>query len=69
MSWAGYPQDAASSDSPNHFGLRIMKERAESIGGQLSMHSVPGQGTRLQVTICSAQTPAPYVIGTASEGK
>ena len=70
MSWAGYPQEAASSpDSPNHFGLRIMQERAEAIGGQLSLHSIPGQGTRLQVTICSSQTPAPYVVDTLSKGK
>ena len=69
MSWAGFPQDPALPDSPNHFGLRIMQERAEAIGGQLSMHGIPGRGTRLQVTICGAQAPDPYVIGTASEGK
>lgn len=33
-----------------HYGLQIMRERAESVGGSLSLDSKPGQGTR--VTIC-----------------
>lgn len=30
-------------------GLRSMRERSESLGGTLSMDSVPGQGTRVSV--------------------
>jgi len=28
-----------------HFGLKIMKERADSIGAKLSVASKPGEGT------------------------
>jgi signal transduction histidine kinase len=35
---------------PNHFGLRIMRERAEAIGARLSVYSEPGQGTQITVT-------------------
>ncbi|HIC88911.1 MAG TPA: GAF domain-containing sensor histidine kinase, partial [Anaerolineae bacterium] len=34
-----------------HFGLQIMRERADSIGGHLQIHSSPGAGTRLEVTL------------------
>lgn len=33
------------------FGLAIMRERAESIGGRLEVHSTPGEGTRVEVTL------------------
>jgi signal transduction histidine kinase len=36
--------------SPTSFGLSIMHERAEAIGAQLDIHSVPGQGTQVRVT-------------------
>jgi signal transduction histidine kinase len=39
----------ASSTPGGHFGLRIMRERVESIGGLLSIHSKFGAGTHLQV--------------------
>lgn len=32
------------------FGLQIMRERAQSVGGRLEVHSIPGQGTEV---ICS----------------
>jgi signal transduction histidine kinase len=31
----------------NHFGLRIMRERAEAIGARVSVYSEPGQGTQI----------------------
>ncbi len=31
------------------FGLQTMRERAESVGGQLSIHSSPNQGTRVEL--------------------
>jgi len=34
-----------------HFGLVSMRERVEAIGGQLAIHSQPGQGTTVQVTV------------------
>jgi signal transduction histidine kinase len=44
-------QEPVSTHSRDHFGLRIMQERAEAMGGQLSLHSVPSRGTRLQVRL------------------
>lgn len=35
--------------SPEHFGLRNMRERAQAIGAELNIASQPGQGTRVQV--------------------
>ncbi len=45
---------ALLSDGDQHFGLSIMRARAASIGGQLSVQSTPGQGTR--VTLAWATT-------------
>jgi PAS domain S-box-containing protein len=38
-----------------HFGLRIMRDRAEEIGGQLQVQSCPGQGTTVTVTVPIAE--------------
>jgi len=42
------PQPATRTQP--HFGLQIMRERAEQIGGALEIRSAPGAGTRLFVT-------------------
>ncbi len=34
-----------------HVGLRVMRERAEEVGGSLSLHSQPGYGTKLVVNL------------------
>jgi signal transduction histidine kinase len=34
-----------------HFGLATMRERVESVGGQLGIRSAPGEGTRIEVRI------------------
>jgi ligand-binding sensor domain-containing protein/signal transduction histidine kinase len=34
---------------PDHFGLGIMEERAQSVGAQFALKSCPGQGTLIQV--------------------
>lgn len=36
---------------PGHLGLRGMRERATLLGGEFSVESVPGRGTRVLVTI------------------
>jgi PAS domain S-box-containing protein len=42
----GFDQDAVS---PDHLGLKIMCERAESIGARCSIYSQPGEGTQISV--------------------
>jgi signal transduction histidine kinase len=37
-----------------HFGLLDMRERAQSLGCHLQIHSEPGKGTRLQVEVSAA---------------
>ncbi len=35
----------------HHFGLSIMEERAESVGGHVAVHSQPGVGTTVTITL------------------
>jgi len=35
----------------DYFGLQIMRERAESVGGSLEIHSLPDQGTRVVLRV------------------
>jgi signal transduction histidine kinase len=47
----GFEQDEAFSEVGGHFGLLGMRERAERLGGELQLHSEPGQGTEVEVTV------------------
>ncbi|MBV9770858.1 MAG: hypothetical protein JOZ32_14890, partial [Bryobacterales bacterium] len=47
----GFEQDEAFSEIGGHFGLLGMRERAERLGGELQLHSEPGQGTEVAVTV------------------
>lgn len=38
-----------SGSFPGHLGLRSMHERAEAVGGCLTVQSAPGHGTRINV--------------------
>ncbi len=40
-----------SSDDPNNNGMRIMRYRAESVGGDLVVKSIPGDGSTVVLTI------------------
>jgi nitrate/nitrite-specific signal transduction histidine kinase len=40
-------QDLFAQDQQQHYGLQIMQERAENVGGELSLESNPGKGTRV----------------------
>lgn len=35
---------------PDHFGLSIMEERAQSVGAQYTLESQPGQGTKISIS-------------------
>lgn len=40
-----------SATPEGHFGVAIMRERAESVGGTFQVTSVPGRGTRVEVSV------------------
>ncbi|GEP42186.1 sensor histidine kinase [Brevifollis gellanilyticus] len=50
---------AAMTALDGHFGLSGMRERAEKISGRLRIHSVPGQGTEVEVSVPCVEFPAP----------
>jgi signal transduction histidine kinase len=35
----------------NRYGLKMMRERAESVGGKIQIHSQPDQGTEISVCV------------------
>jgi signal transduction histidine kinase len=45
----GFAGDANGAGSEGHYGLRGMRERAEQIGAQLAVKSMPGEGTQIEV--------------------
>ena len=53
----GFDPDAVTP-SPNHVGLQSMRERAESLAGELHIESSPGTGARLQATLPWRAQPA-----------
>jgi signal transduction histidine kinase len=55
----GIPPDA--TDAKSRFGLRGMRERAEIVGGNLTIESAPGQGTTVRMRV----TPHPPTKGDA----
>ncbi len=49
--------------SPNpavHVGMRVMRERAEAMGGRLSLDAVPGRGTTVRVTVPLENSQSPF---------
>ncbi len=47
----GFEPDAASQKEVQTWGLKIMRERIESIGGKVQIESEPGEGTRVTFEI------------------
>lgn len=43
--------DLASINSDTHYGLRILRERIERVGGNLKIDTAEGQGTRISIDI------------------
>jgi signal transduction histidine kinase len=41
--------DPTAAGTRDHFGLRIMRERAEQVGAQFEIRSQPGQGTHIHM--------------------
>jgi PAS domain S-box-containing protein len=44
-------EPALAGAGDKHFGLQVMAQRAERIGGHLAVHSAPGQGTCVEVCV------------------
>ena len=47
---AGFDPAVAGAGG-KHFGLQVMAQRAERVGGHVAVHSAPGQGTRVEVSV------------------
>jgi nitrate/nitrite-specific signal transduction histidine kinase len=47
----GVGWDGAAAQNGLHFGLQMMRERAEGLGGRLEVHAAPGRGTRVVATL------------------
>lgn len=47
----GFDSAGADDRCGEHIGLRVMRERAEEVGGSVSVYSVPGQGTEVVVQV------------------
>ncbi len=47
----GFDPDVSPPGMEEHVGLRVMRERAEEVGGSLSLQSALGQGTELVVRV------------------
>jgi nitrate/nitrite-specific signal transduction histidine kinase len=43
----GFDLDQITGAEGQRYGLQIMRERAESVGGHIMIHALPGQGTRV----------------------
>jgi PAS domain S-box-containing protein len=53
-----WPSSETTRDDESHFGLKIMRERAEAVGGRLEVRSALGEGTSIIVRLprASSQT-------------
>ena len=47
----GFDWQAVTARSSEHLGLLGMAERAESLGGHLTIHTKPGEGTRVELVV------------------
>ena len=77
---AGFPVGRQQGVEQGHFGLHGMRERAERLGGSLSIDSSPGGGTTVSIEVrrrdydrdlaepAGAGSPAQAAIGVSSNG-
>ena len=54
----GFDQAEQAANSDGHIGLHIMGERARRIDAALTVHSTPGDGTRVELQLARAQRRA-----------
>lgn len=46
------------SNAPSGLGLSMISERAKGVGGQAEIHSTPGEGTTVSITVACRSDPA-----------
>jgi NarL family two-component system sensor histidine kinase LiaS len=47
--------ELSATEGGSHYGLRIIKERIETVGGSLAIVTAPGQGTRISIEVPSGK--------------
>ena len=47
----GFDPEAVAGTAQGHFGLQVMRERMEGMGGRLTIETAPGRGTTITATI------------------
>lgn len=52
------PGRGGAGTTNDHYGITTMHERAQQIGGQVSISSAPGAGTTIEAVVPSHETPA-----------
>jgi PAS domain S-box-containing protein len=57
------PRTESTRDDESHFGLKIMRERAEAVGGRLEVRSAPGEGTSIIVRLPRTSSQTQTTIG------
>jgi signal transduction histidine kinase len=55
----GFPENEPTPSQRGGFGLLGLRERISSLGGELELHSEPGQGARVTVTFTISHTKEP----------
>ncbi len=54
----GFDPDAPRNPAESHWGLSIMRERAEQVGARFTLSSQPGRGTRVELVTPPLEVPA-----------
>jgi signal transduction histidine kinase len=70
----GFDPTAVVADAGGrHVGITIMRERAESVGGHLEVHSQPGQGTEIRAWVrargTTTSSDANLINGHSTDGR
>ncbi len=65
----GFNTDEVLREPGHRFGLHTMRERAEEIGGSMSIDAAPGRGTRLAFRFPVAQEESNDITNNSSSGR
>ena len=58
----GFTPENCAGPNDGHFGLLGMAERAKRFGGEISISSAPGTGTKIRVTLPATRSETPKVV-------